>query len=113
MSNGDKRTQRAVILYFSGVHLADISTYTEVEALMKHGVSVELQPMPITGLQAQEYQVFSGRLPAHFGFFDTLMPLCRLSRLQQGADSYDIVEEYAGRDAPPKMLPELLRAAGW
>jgi hypothetical protein len=113
MSNVDKRTQRAIILYFSGVRLADISTHAEVEVLVKQGVSVELQPLPITGLQAQYYQIFSGRLPAHFGFFDTLMPLCRLPRLQQGADGYTIVEEYAGRDAPPKMLPELLRAAGW
>src|SRR5205823_13476327 len=113
MSNVDKRTHRTIILCFSGVHLADISVRTEVEKLMKQWVSVELQPMPITGLQAQHYQVFSGRLPAHFGFFDTLMPLCRLPRPQQGVDGYAIVEEYAGRDAPPKMLPELLRAAGW
>lgn len=113
MSNVDKKTQRAIILYFSGVHLADISTHAEVEALVKQGVSVELQPMPITGLSAQYYQVFSGRLPAHFGFFDTLMPLCRLPPSQQGTDGYTIVEEYTGRDAPPKMLPELLRAAGW
>src|SRR5947209_1608550 len=113
MSDFDKRMQRAIILYFSGVQLADISTHVEVEALVKQGVSVELQPMPITGLQAQYYQIFSGKLPAHFGFFDTLMPLCRLPRLQQGADGYTVVEEYTGRDAPPKMLPELLRAAGW
>ncbi len=113
MSNVDKRTQRAIILCFSGVRLADISAQVEVEMLMKQGVSVELQPMPITGLQAQHYQVFSGKLPAHFGFFDTLMPLCRLPHSQQGVDGYTIVEEYAGRDTPPKMLPELLRAAGW
>jgi hypothetical protein len=113
MADFDKRTQRAIILYLSGVRLADISTHTEVEAVVKQGVSVELQPMPITGLQAQYYQIFSGKLPAHFGFFDTLMPLCRLPRFQQGADGYTIVEEYGGRDAPPKMLPDLLRAAGW
>src|SRR5213594_981888 len=107
MSNVDKRTQRAIILCLSGVHLADISTHAEVKALMKQGVSVELQSMPITGLQAQQYQVFSGRLPAHFGLFDTLMPLCRLSRPQQRVDGYAIVKEYAGRDTPPKMLPEL------
>src|SRR5947209_4036748 len=113
MSNVDKRTQRVIILCLSGVRLADISAYAEVKTLMKRGVSVELQPMPITGQQAQHYQLFSGKLPAHFGFFDTLMPLCRLPRPQQGVDGYTIVEEYVGRDAPPKLLPELLRTAGW
>ncbi len=106
-------TQRTVVLWFSGMRLLDISPLAEIKELMKHGVLIELQPSPITGLQTQQYQAFSGRSPSHFGFFDTLMPLCRLPHLPQGTDGYTIVEEYAGRDEAPKMLPELLRAAGW
>src|SRR5947209_5468562 len=103
MANVNKGAQRAVILWFSGVRLLDIASLAQVEDLMKHGVLVELEPSPITGLQAQQYQVLSGRSPSHFGFFDTLMPLCRLPHLSQGTDGYTIVEEYAGRDAAPKM----------
>jgi hypothetical protein len=113
MGNIDKEPQKAVVLWLSGVRLADICTLVEVENLMKQGILVELQPSPITGPQTQHYQVFGGRLPAHFGFFDTLMPLCRLPRFEQGANGYTIVEEYSGRDAPSKMLPDLLAAAGW
>jgi len=113
MSNVDKRIQKAIILCFSGVHLADISAHAEVEMLMKQGVSVELQPMPITGLHAQHYQVFSGKLTGDVGVFDALMARVRLPHPHQGVDGYIVVEEYVGRDAPPKMLPELLRAAGW
>jgi hypothetical protein len=113
MGNVDNGIQRAIILWLHGVGLADILPLGEVEALMKHGVLIELLPSPITGPQAQQYQAFSGRLPGHFGFFDTLMPLCRLPRPQQGISGYTIIEEHAGRDVHPKMLPDLLRAAGW
>lgn len=80
---------------------------------MKHGARVELDPSPITGPQAQHDQAMSGLLPAHFGFFDTLIPLCRHPRLQQAGSGYTVVQENAGRDATPKMLPDLLRTAGW
>jgi len=113
MSNGDKEIRRAFVLWLSGVRLADIRALAEVESLLAHGTLVELDPSPITGPQAQHYQVFSGKLPAQFGFFDTLMPLCRLPRPQQGMNGYTIMEEPAGRDAAPAMLPDLLRAAGW
>src|SRR5947209_1434526 len=113
MGNVDNGIQRAIILWLPGVGLADILPLGEVEALMKQGVLIELLSSPITGPQAQQYQAFSGRLPVHFGFFDTLMPLCRLPRPQQGINGYTIIEEYAGRDVAPKMLPDLLRAAGW
>jgi hypothetical protein len=113
MASIEKGTQRALVLWLNGVRLAAIRTRAEVEILMKRGVLVELEPSPITGLAAQEYQAFSGRSPSCFGFFDTLMPLCRLPRFSQGADGYTAVEEHAGRDAPPKMLPDLLREAGW
>src|SRR5581483_8168359 len=99
MGNSNKEKQKAFVLWLSGMALSELRTVAEVESLIEHGVLVELDPSPITGLQAQHYQLFSGKLPAHFGFFDTLMPLCRLSRPQQGIDGYTIVEESAGRDA--------------
>lgn len=113
MSNGDKEIRKAFVLWLSGVRLADLRALAEVESLLQHGVLVELEPSPITGPQAQHYQVSSGKLPAHFGFFDTLMPLCRLPRPQQGMDGYTVMEELAGRDAAPVALPDLLRAVGW
>src|SRR2546423_1332976 len=108
MSDVNKEIRKAFVLWLSGARLADMHTLAEVRSLMEQGVTVELDPSPITGPQAQHYQVFSGQLPARFGFFDTLMPLCRLSRPQQDVDSYTVVEERGGRDAAPKMLPELL-----
>ncbi len=113
MSNGDKEIRKAFVLWLSGTRLADLRALAEVESLLEHGTLVELEPSPITGPQAQHYQVSSGKLPAHFGFFDTLMPLCHLPRPQQGMDGYTVVEESAGRDAAPVMLPDLLRAVGW
>ncbi len=113
MDDTNKTTQKAFILWLSGTRLADIRTLAEAQSLLEQGALVELDPAPITGPQAQHYQAFSGQLPAHFGFFDTLMPLCRLSRPQQGMNGYTVVEELAGRGAPPKLLPDLLRAAGW
>ena len=113
MDNINKETHKAFILWLSGACLDDIRTLTGMEGLIKSGALVELEPTPITGPQAQHYQVFSGRSPASFGFFDTLMPLGRLPRPQQGLDGYTVIEEHVGRDAAPKMLPDLLRAAGW
>jgi Type I phosphodiesterase / nucleotide pyrophosphatase len=113
MSNSNRGIRKAFVLWLSGIRLADIRLLAEVESLLKNGALVELDPSPITGPQAQYYQVFSGRLPAHFGFFDTLMPVCHLARPQQGLNGYTVVEEHTGRDAPPQMFPDLLRAAGW
>src|SRR5947209_1450216 len=113
MDNVNKEIRKAFILWLSGACLADIRSLAGIESLMKSSALVELEPSPITGPQAQHYQIFSGRLPASFGFFDTLMPLSRLPRPQQGIDGYTIVEEHAGRDGAPDMLPDLLRSAGW
>src|SRR5260370_24060700 len=75
---------------------------TEVEALLKQGAMVELEPSPITEPLLQHYQTLSGRLPEHFGFFDTLVPR-----------NYAVVEESSGRGVTPKLLPDLLRTVGW
>lgn len=113
MGDINKRIQKALILCLSGIRLEDIHALPEVQTLMEHGAVVELDPSPITGLQAQHYQVLSGRLPARFGFFDTLMPLCRFPDQQKQINGYTVVEERTGRNAAPKMLPDLLRDAGW
>ncbi|GAC1566372.1 MAG: hypothetical protein NVS3B14_08130 [Ktedonobacteraceae bacterium] len=113
MSISSRKIQKAFVLCLSGVCLADIRTLAEVQSLLGYGALVELNPSPITGPQAQRYQIFSGQLPAHFGFFDTLMPLCHIARSQQGLNGYTVMEELSGRDAAPKMLPDLLRSAGW
>src|SRR5579863_553733 len=113
MTDTNRGVRKAFVLWLSGVRLADIRALAKIESLVEDGALVELDPSPITGPQAQRYQAFSGQLPAHFGFFDTLMPLCRLPRPQQGMNGYTVMEELAGRDTAPKMLPDLLRAAGW
>lgn len=113
MNDSNRGIRKAFVLWLSGVRLADIGRLAEVESLLEHGALVELDPSPITGPQAQHCQAFSGRLPAHFGFFDTLMPLCHLARPQQGVNGYTVVKEHTGWDTAPKMLPDLLRAAGW
>ncbi len=97
-----KGTEKAVVLWLSGVRLADIRALPEVEALLSLGTLVKLDPLPITGVQAQHYQVLSGRQPGYFGFFDTLV-----------LHGYAVAEEYNGRDAAPKLLPDILSAAGW
>ncbi|SRR6266566_7587633 len=113
MSESDRGLRKAFVLWLSGVRLADLRSLAEVKSLAEHGALVELEPPPITGPRAQHYQIFSGQSPAHFGFFDTLMPLCHLPRPRQARNGYTVVEEHSGRDAAPKMLPDLLRAAGW
>jgi hypothetical protein len=113
MSNASLKSQRAFVLYVSGVGVPEIRGLTEVEKLMKCGVMVELESTPITGPQAHYYQLFSGQSPARFGFFDTLMPRCHLPQWQQGTSSYAVAETDSGPDAAPRMLPDLLRAAGW
>src|SRR5215470_2987275 len=102
MSNTNARTQQAIVLWLSGVEFTDIRTLPEVEALLEQGAMVELEPSPITEPLIQHYQALSGRLPEHFGFFDTLVPR-----------NYAVVEESSGRGVTPKLLPDLLRTAGW
>lgn len=102
MSNDTDGIRRAVVLCLSGIQLGDIRAIPEVEMLVKQGVMVELEPSPITGPMTQMYQAFSGRSPASFGFFDTLVP-----------HDYAIVEETTGRGTSPKLLPDLLRTVGW
>jgi hypothetical protein len=101
MSKGYIEPQRAIILWLSGMCLADIRSLPEVVALNRHGALVELDPLQITGSQAQHFQVFSGCSPASFGFFDTLIPY-----------NYVIKENLTGRGEAP-LLPDMLRSAGW
>src|SRR5947208_15133815 len=102
MNNSTKGIQKAIIFWLSGVRLADIRTLPEVTRLIDHGAMVELDVSPITGLQNQHYQVLSGREPSSFGYFDTIVPR-----------EYSVLEETTGRGTTPKLLPEILRTAGW
>ena len=102
MNNQDTLSQKAVLLWLSGVRLKDLQTLPEVEALRQQGVRVDLDPSPITGPLAQHFQALSGRSPASFGFFDALMP-----------HNYHVVESTTGRGEVPKLLPDMLRGAGW
>src|SRR5436305_5830632 len=102
MSETDATMQKVAVLWLSGARLADIRTLPEVEKLLDAGAMVELDPLPITGLQAQHYQVLSGKSPASFGFFDTLV-----------SRNYAVTEEVTGRGSSPKLLPDLLRTIGW
>src|SRR5947209_19702030 len=113
MSDTSSESRKAFVLYFSNVSISDICSLGEVEKLRERGVFVELESSPITSPQAQYYQLFSGRLPASFGFFDTLIPAYHLLKAQQGANSYTIVEVKDGRSSTPKMFDELLRTTGW
>lgn len=102
MNNSTKGIQRAILFWLSGVRLADIRSIPEVSALLDRGAMVELDVSPITGLQNQHYQVLSGRDPSSFGYFDTIVPR-----------EYQVLEETTGRGSTPKLLPEILKAAGW
>jgi Type I phosphodiesterase / nucleotide pyrophosphatase len=95
-------TNRAVVIWLSGAALAGIRHLPEVQALTQRAALVELDPAPITGSQSHYYQAFSGRLPATFGFFDTLLPR-----------NYAVTHELTGRGTLPKTLPDLLRTVGW
>ncbi len=102
MNNTNKGLQKVIIIWLSGVRLADIRTLPEVTELFEHGAMVELDASPITGPQNQYYQVLSGRDPSSFGFFDTIVPR-----------DYNVIEESVGRGGIPKLLPDVLRSAGW
>lgn len=102
MNNTTSDVQKAIVLWLSGVRLADIHAFPEVAELIAHGALVELEASPITGPRNQYYQVLSGRDPSSFGFFDTLVPR-----------DYTVIEESVGRGGIPKLLPDLLRSAGW
>ena len=102
MSETIIRPQRAVLLWLSGARLADIRALPIVSTLIDGGATVELDPSPITGRQSQRYQLFSGKAPASFGFFDSF-----------AVRSYTVAEEANGRGPAPKLLPDLLRTVGW
>jgi len=102
MNTVGKEIQKAIVLWLSGARLEDIRTLPEMEALLQQGASVELDPSPIAERQNQYYQAASGRSPASFGFFDSLIPR-----------NYTIQEESLGRGTTPKLLPDMLRTAGW
>lgn len=95
-------TKRAVLLWLSGTRLADLSTLPVMEQFFSQSACVELEPLPITGPQTQQYQVLSGSHPARFGFFDTLAPR-----------NYTAVAEVVPTEAAQKLLPQVLTAAGW
>src|SRR2546421_8099093 len=94
--------QKASVVWFNGGPLSNIRSTPEVGKLLDAGATVELDPSPVTGLQAQHYQVLSGKSPASFGFFDTLV-----------SRNYAVTEEVTGRGSTPKLLPDLLRTVGW
>lgn len=94
--------QKAVLFWLSGLRLSDARSIPAVDDLMTRGVTVELDPKPITGPQAQYFQLMSGQSPASFGFFDTLI-----------ARNYTVSEDDKGRGPTPKLLPDLLRTVGW
>jgi hypothetical protein len=102
MNTATKGIQKAILLWLSGVRLENIRTLPEVSELLNHSAMVELDVSPITGRQSQHYQVLSGRQPSSFGFFDTLVPR-----------EYTVVEETTGRGTTPKLLPEIMKTAGW
>src|ERR1051326_5849167 len=102
MSMTGATAQRAVIVWLSGARLADIRTLPGVEKLLDAGAMVELDSSPIISLQAQHYQVLSGKSPASFGFFDTFV-----------SRNYAVTEEVTGRGGSPKLLPDIGRTVGW
>lgn len=112
MSGTDSK-QRAVVLWISGLAYADIGGIAEIEALAARGVKVELTPSLIAGKQSSYYQVMSGRAPASFGFFDSLVPAYQLPRSSPGQRTYHVVEGNDGRDAAPRFFPDILRSCGW
>ena len=68
MNNTDTTIRKALVLWLSGVRLADIRTLPQVKTLIERGATVELDASPITGPQSQYYQVFSGKSPASLAF---------------------------------------------
>src|SRR5689334_21470196 len=102
MNNKTGGLEKAIILWLSGLRLADISTLPEVTKLKEHAVLVELDASPITGSLNQHYQILTGKEPSSFGFFDTLVPR-----------DYHVIEESTGRGGVPKWLPDLLGSGGW
>ena len=102
MNNTTKRIEKAIVLWLSGVRLTDILALAEARKILESSAMVELDVAPITGLQNQHYQVLSGKDPSSFRFFDTIVPR-----------GYTVLEEASGRGATPKLLPDVLRTAGW
>ncbi|QBD82030.1 hypothetical protein EPA93_41055 [Ktedonosporobacter rubrisoli] len=113
MSDIQTNIQKAFVFFLSDARLDDLRELSAVQDLLAQGALVELEPAPITSTQSLYYQAFSGRIPASFGFFDTLMPRCQLPRAQGGGDDYQVVEVNSGRDAAPRLLPDILRTVGW
>jgi hypothetical protein len=113
MSDINTNLKKAFVFYLHGAGRDDLRDLAEVRELMQHGVLAELEAAPIATPRTLYYQAFYGRLPASFGFFDTLMPLCHVPGSQKGEDGYSIVEETGGRDIMPENLPDMLRTAGW
>ncbi len=102
MNNAMQSIQKAVLLWLSGMSLADMRSFPEGCELLEQGAVVQLHAAPITGAQNHHYQVLSGRDSSCSGYFDSLVPR-----------NYTVVEESIGRGTIPRLLPYLLRDAGW
>ena len=93
---------KALIIWLSGARLQDIRALPAVEEVLKCGANLALEASPMIDAHNQYYQATSGRSPATFGFFDSLV-----------VKNYAVVEESSGRGTTPKLLPDLLRTGGW
>ena len=102
MNSATQSIQKAVLLWLSGICLADMRTLPEGLELLDQGVVVTLHATPITGVQNHHYQVLSGRDASGFGYFDSLVPR-----------NYIVVDESISPGTIPRLLPDLLRDAGW
>jgi len=109
----DDTLQKAFVLWLSGGRLAQLQAIPDVQQLIQRGVKIELESSPIIEPLAQHFQVLCGQSPAHFGFFDSLVPACHHPDAQQNSDGYAVVEQHSGRDTTPPFLPQLLQEAGW
>ncbi len=102
MNNTTQSIQKAVLLWLSGMCLTDMCSFPEGRALLDQCALVMLHATPVTGAQNHHYQGLSGKDPSSFGYFDSLVPR-----------NYAVVEDSIGYGVAPKLLPDLLRDAGW
>jgi hypothetical protein len=105
--------QKAFVLWLSGGRLAQLQALPDVQQLIGHGVTIELESSPIIEPLAQQYEMEYGQSPASFGFFDSLVPACHHPDPQRTIDGYSVIEQQGGRGSPPPSMPQILREAGW
>ncbi len=102
MNNATPSIHKAVLFWLSGMCFEDMCIFPEGRELLDQGAVVTLHAAPITGAQNHHYQVLSGRDSSCSGYFDSLVPR-----------NYTVVEESSGPGTIPKLLPDVLRDAGW